>query len=209
MDDGWLDSVNAADLDALTQGLVDGRVTLPPSGAALRLAGISAGAEAFLAGLRGTDPSVVAWMLRRLARERRRADDRFASVASLVWSGPNEGPQPTRDTRVVLDELFARAERHVLISTFLIYNGRAVFAALADRVRLRPEIEVELYVNLPSKTGRDEHEAADAAAYLRTFAQEHWPEGVALPAIFYDPESRKLDARRTTLHAKWAVIDER
>lgn len=176
---------------------------------AIQLAGLGAGAARFLAEFRGSDPRVVAWMLQRLSRERRRADDRYASVASLVWSGASEGEQAIRDTRVVLDGIFSRAEAHVLIATYVVYDGMSVFARLAERLRLRPEIAVDLYVNLPSVTGRDEDEESDAAQFIASFARKHWPSDVPLPAIYYDPETRKHGAKRATLHAKCVVVDRR
>lgn len=209
IDDRWLDHANPADLDSLARALLEGRLTAPYTASAAQLAGAGSQAAVFLESLRGTDPRVLAWMLERFAQERRRAADRYASVAHLVWSGASEGQASVRDTRVVLDNLFSRAERRVLISTFVIYQGRSVFAALTRRIRERPGIEVEIYVNLPSKTGRDEDEKADADAYLESFARDHWPDDLPLPAIYYDPESRKLGPSRTSLHAKCVVVDER
>ncbi len=162
-----------------------------------------------LEGLGTTDPKVVAWMLDRMAEERRRANDRYASMVRLVWSGASEPTQGMRDTREVLEELFAKAERHVLISTYVIYQGQNVFAPLAKRLRERPGIEVELYVNLPSKSGHALDEKTDVAAYRETFVREHWPAGAPLPALYYDPESRKHGTSRASLHAKCVVVDGR
>jgi phosphatidylserine/phosphatidylglycerophosphate/cardiolipin synthase-like enzyme len=209
IDDAWLDGANPADLDALAQALLDGRVGPDFSMGSIQLAGLGAGAARFLQGLRGSEPRVVAWMLKRLSRERGRADDRYASVASLVWSGASEGQQGIRDTRVVLDGMFARAVSHVMIATYVIYDGRRVFASLAERLRLRPEIDVDLYVNLPSESGSDENEAADVARFLESFSRYHWPSDVSLPAIYYDPETRKHGTKRATLHAKCVVVDRR
>lgn len=202
MKEAWLDQANAADLLALAQALEDGRIAAPLSAGTVKLAGFSAAAGAFLGSLGGTEPAVIAVLLRRLALERRRADDRFARVAQLVWSGAREGEQALRDTRVVLDRLFKRAERQVLISTYVIYNGRAVFGGLVERLRERPEIEVEIYVNLPD-------EVADAQAYVAGFARDQWPQDVRLPALYYDPEARKVGDKRVKLHAKCVVVDER
>ncbi|MFO0761743.1 MAG: DISARM system phospholipase D-like protein DrmC [Byssovorax sp.] len=207
--DRWLDHANPADLDALAQALSDGRLVAPYSAVDVQLTGAGPEAAEMLAGLGATDPAVIAWMLRRLSRERRRAADRFAAAAQLVWSGATEGAPSIRDTRMVLDGLFARAEQHVIVSTFVIYNGRAVFAPLARRMRERPGLRVEVYVNLTSKTGLAADEQADVDRYLEGFAREHWPEDVPLPHLYYDPESRKGGAARTSLHAKCVVVDSR
>jgi phosphatidylserine/phosphatidylglycerophosphate/cardiolipin synthase-like enzyme len=206
--DDWLDEATAADLDALAQGLLDGRIPSAGSAGSIQLAGFGHAAVQFIQGMDGTKPDTIAWTLRRLARERRAAEDRYASVARLVWSGASEDDEAIRDTRVVLGDLFGRAERHVLISTLVVYNGRAVFAPLAARLRARPGIKVDLFVNLTSKTGRDEDEAAEVRSFLDKFAREHWPGDVPLPSLYYDPEARKLGAKRTKLHAKCVVIDE-
>jgi phosphatidylserine/phosphatidylglycerophosphate/cardiolipin synthase-like enzyme len=208
VDDTWLDGANPADLDALAESLLDGRVGERFSTSAIQRAGFE-DAVSFLDGLRGTDPRLVAWMLQRIARERRIADDRYAGVARLVWSGASEGEQTLRDTKVVLDELFARAERHVLIATYVIYDGIAVFAKLAERLRARPEIQVDLYVNLKSDTGADADEQTDAAAFMAGFARSHWPSDVPLPEVYYDPETRKRGSERRSLHAKCVVVDQR
>ncbi len=204
MDDAWLDAANPADLEAVAHALLDGRIPPPFNAAAVQRAGV-ADAGSFLAALAGTEPRVLAWLLQRVAKERRTADDRYANVARLVWSGAAEGEQSIRDTRVALDGLFARAERHVLISTFVVYNGRTVFAALGDRMRERPELQVDLYMNLPQRDG----EYVEIGRYLDEFTRVHWPEGAPLPAIYFDPEVTRPGAKRTTLHAKCVVVDDR
>src|SRR5690348_5026463 len=127
MFDKWLDDATPADLDSLAECLVDGTIPVLNSSAAIRHAGFDDRAVLFLAGLDRTDPKIVAWMLRTLATERRAAGNRYARVAQLVWSGDAHDDQGIRDTRVVLDEVFRKAQRHVLVATFVIYDGLVVF----------------------------------------------------------------------------------
>src|SRR5262245_34960417 len=114
--DSWLEEANPADLEALAQALREGRIRLPSSSGMLQFAGLDGRAAAFLAEAGLSEPAFVARVLERLALERREAAARYAQGAELVWSGPTTGPHPLRDTRLVLDSLFERAERHVLIS---------------------------------------------------------------------------------------------
>ena len=207
--DDWVAEATASDLAALAEAIGSGRVPLPATTGAVQLAGFDGRAAAFLGALGATEPRVVEWALRRIAEERRRADDRYASVARLVWSGAAEGAAGFRDTRAVLEDLFGRAERHVLVSTFVVYQGRAVFAPLVRRMAERPGLEVELYVNLQPRPGAEEDEAGEVRAYLEGFAREQWPAATGLPALYYDPESRRGGASRTSLHAKCVVVDER
>jgi phosphatidylserine/phosphatidylglycerophosphate/cardiolipin synthase-like enzyme len=209
VDERWLDQANPADLEAVARALLDGRLVSPYTTSDVQLAGAAPDAAAFLTRMGDTEPAILASWLGRLARERRHAADRFAAAAQVVWSGASEGAPSLRDTRVVLETLFTRVERRVIIATYVIHHGRAVFAPLAKRLRERPGIDVEIYVNLPAKTGLDEDERPEVESYLETFAREHWPTDLPLPALYYDPESRRLGATRTSLHAKCVVVDER
>ena len=206
VNDAWLDRANAGDLDALAARLRSGALTPPYSPASLKLANAE-GAMAFLSSLGAESPLVISWMLERLAMERRESSDRHARVAQLAWTGATEGEQSIRDTRVVLDGLFRRATRSVLISTFVIYEGRSVFRELLARVRENPALEVELYVHLEPHKGDDQKRRV--SAYLKKFREEHWDGDLALPAIYFDPETETESGKRVTLHAKTVVVDYR
>lgn len=211
MADDWATRANPADLDAVAQALSDGRLALRGDGvAAVQSLGVAdaTAVRAFLSTLPGGDANAIAWGLRRLAAERRGASDRLARSAQLVWSGHSEGQQPLRDTRAVLEEVCARAERHVLLATFVVYDGKRSLAALARRMREVPSLQVEFYVDLKGALHLTPDEARDAGAWLAKFRREHWPDDLRLPAIWYDPAT--LDrAAGTSLHAKCVVVDER
>jgi phosphatidylserine/phosphatidylglycerophosphate/cardiolipin synthase-like enzyme len=204
MRDQWLQDANPSDLDALARAVREARLAPPYAAPAVHLAGFGEGAAELLAGLGGAPPDAVAWFLERLAAERRAWAERFGRVAHLVWTG---GSDSFRDTKVVLDDLFRRAERHVLISSYVLYQGTALLAALVERLRARPNIAVELYLNVESDSERN----ADtrAAEFAREFARDHWPSDLPLPAMYFDAEARTSGARRTKLHAKCVVVDER
>jgi hypothetical protein len=72
IDDAWIDGASPARLEALAQLLIDGKIAHPFAGGAVEMAGFKE-AAAFLRSLRGTDHKVIAWALRRIARERSRA----------------------------------------------------------------------------------------------------------------------------------------
>lgn len=213
VEDRWLDLANAADLEALARALEGGRMEPPYTATQAQQVGLKAEAAALLSTLSAPPTALsvegIVWMLRRLARERREADRRWADVARLVWSGPTEDHEPTRDTRMVLADLFSRAEHHVLVATYVIYDGKKVFAPLAERMKARPGLAVDFHVHLGSKTGADEDEEGDIEAFLASFARDQWPTGVPLPGLFYDPETRKHGHKRMTFHAKCVVVDER
>ena len=206
--DNWLDEATPADLEGLAQCLNDGRIPSLDSDAAIRQAGYGHGAARYLRDLVGTRPKVVASMLQRLATERRAFDDRYARLAHLVWSGDSDDKEAIRDTRVVLDDLFGRAERHVLIATYVIYDGRSVFRKLAERIGAMSTLQVDMYVNLFSTSGLLD-EAHEVREFLASFRRKHWPDNIRLPNIYFDPETRKLGPDRSSLHAKCVVVDDR
>jgi phosphatidylserine/phosphatidylglycerophosphate/cardiolipin synthase-like enzyme len=198
----WASEANPSDLDLVAQALEDGRLPLrsPPIAAVQRL-GITevAGLRAFLAATPSGDPASVAWCLRRLAAERRTWMDRHARSAQIVWSGQRE-THTLRDTRAVLDELCARAERHVVLATYVVYDGLRSLAPLARRMRALPSLRVDFYVDLRSARDHTARDEDVAVSWLQTFRVSHWPEDLRLPAVWYSP---------TTLHAKCVVVDAR
>ncbi len=147
----------------------------------------------------------IAHMLRLLAHEReaRRAarDD-----IGLVWTGPEIGGQ-SRDTQVVVRELFAGAERTVLIASYRIYQWDQVFGALVARMQARPGLSVRMYLHIdPPKDGKTE------AAALQEFSHQFrkgW-QGSRMPDVFYDPRTvRSEKGHWPSLHAKCIVVDGR
>ncbi len=201
IDDTWLDGASATDLEALARALLDGRVGGQFSIGAVQHAGFGEGAARFLDAFRGTDPQHVAWMLQRLSRERTRADDRYASVASLVWSGRARGI--SRSGTHGWCWTASSAGPRVTCSSPRSSSTMASACSRPSPIAFAsaPDIAVDLYVNLTSTSGRDEDESADAARFLESFARDHWPSDLPLPAIYYDPETRKHGVKRAALHA--------
>ena len=114
---------------------------------------------------------------------------------SLVWSGPESAVSQTRDTAVVVDELFAHAERFVLVSSYVVQKATIVFRSLAERMVARPELHVQLFLHI----GREWRDTRDESELLREFGAEfsaQWP-GARRPHVFYDPRTLYADAACT------------
>lgn len=127
----------------------------------------------------------------------------------FVWSGPERGVSQTRETSVVVDDLFRHAEREVLVATYAIYDGETVFKTLAERMAEVPTLRVRFFVHI----GREPHqmEMADAEvlrAFGQRFKNDQWPAGVRYPEFFYDPRTLLTGATRASLHAKFIVVDD-
>lgn len=153
-----------------------------------RLALAASGLESLgpLAGLSSTvGRAGLLALLRAVLAERRAA----GAAPELVWTGPDGRRSGARDTRVVLAELFGRAQSRVLIAGFAFDHASDVLGPLhAALVR-----------------GASARVFADSEV-ARTFLTSHWPFGPPFPEVFaFLPE----DGVFASLHAKCVVVDGR
>jgi len=81
----------------------------------------------------------------------------------------------SRDTSVVVRELFSNAQSSVLIAGFAISHGNEIFRALAERMDSVPTLAVRMFLNVP----RDDVDRASDDEILHsfylTFKNKHWP----------------------------------
>lgn len=127
----------------------------------------------------------------------------------LVWTGPEEGGTASRDTGVVVREMFERAEESVLLAGFAVYQGKRVFKVLAERMAAQPDLKVEMFLNIERKY-RDRTLAAEILkVFADGFRKKQWP-GERIPEVYYDPRALDMDdRRRASLHAKCVIVDDR
>jgi phosphatidylserine/phosphatidylglycerophosphate/cardiolipin synthase-like enzyme len=125
----------------------------------------------------------------------------------LVWTGPETSVTYSRDTSVVVRELFESAQRSVLISTYVIHQGKEVFASLASRMEAVPALRVRLFLHV----GRKGREARHDSELLREFGakfRKEWPASRP-PEVYYDPRALVADSNeRATWHAKCVLVDD-
>ena len=149
----------------------------------------------------------LARMLRAVAEERMKAQA-ASDRTELVWTGPELAGSRTRDTAVVVRDLFTSAQKSLLVSTYVIFNGQQVFEPLATRMDQDPGLRVRLFVDVPRRFRDDTPANRLLQAFRETFRKDHWP-GARMPEVFYDP--RSLDAlagQRSALHAKAIIVDD-
>lgn len=195
----------------LSEALAAGRLKPPYS--VLRIADYvpepvadDIGADFVRMGASGMEPAHIAECLQLLAAERE-ANQQTVDRLQLVWTGPDVPGSVSRDTGVVVKELFTCARRSVLLSTFTVRRGRDVFAPLAEAINRNPTLKVRLAVNV----GRDGDWSTPEYQILTRFAeqfwQNHWP-WPSRPFVYYDPRALSTDAAIcASLHAKCIVID--
>jgi hypothetical protein len=154
----------------------------------------------------GMAPEHIAYVLRVMSQERQNTQ-LMRDRTELVWTG--ESPEFMRDTHAVVRDLFATTHQRILISSYSIDRGQkaqALFGPLAQQMDEHPNLEAQLYLNVPRRFGDTQ-----ASEYLlRDFAisfRQAWP-GDRLPQLFYDPRSLSSDFhQRACLHAKCIVSD--
>ncbi|MGH9418548.1 MAG: DISARM system phospholipase D-like protein DrmC [Thermoanaerobaculia bacterium] len=146
-------------------------------------------------------------LLLEVAAEGAEARTDGATSADLVWTGP-EGPgSHSRDTSVVVEELFAHAQRNVLVSSFVVQQGKTVFKPLAVRMGEISNLRVRLFLHVPRGLKDTRHESELLRQFTADFGAQ-WP-WAKRPEVYYDPRTVNADkAQRATWHAKCVVVDD-
>jgi len=154
----------------------------------------------------GLTSSGLAMLLTTLVRDRERRAVSHPRV-DLVWSGPDLAGDFTRDTRVVVHELFRKARKQVIVSTYALYQGQDLFAPLHKAMTAHPDMKVTLFLDI-ARGDKDLPEAQLLAQFGEKFQKEHWP-WQPLPEVYYDPRSLEKPGspKRACLHAKIVVVD--
>lgn len=152
-------------------------------------------------------PTALAHVLRAVAAERRAATRAADRRLELVWTGPERDGTGTRDTAVVVRELFQNAEHDVLVAGYALYDARSIFEPLAERMAANPAMRVRLFVNVHRDEARSD--ADSQALFARRLRSHHWPH-VRLPEVYFDPRSLEpRPERRAVMHAKCVLVDGR
>jgi len=210
---GPWEGLSGAGLESLASALAAGRLSGPfTEGSVSRhLPGVDlAPALAELGRLEGAGlpPGHIAELLRAVAAERKLREAASDRV-ELVWTGPELPGSQSRETAVVARELFAKATRSVLVSSYTVFLGKEVFEPLAKRMEELPGLRVLLFLNVPAPGGSDFDADAVARDYYRDFLKKNWPSGRA-PELYYDPRSLAPKGdERAVIHAKCVVVDGR
>lgn len=207
-----LTNLGDSDLRLIASALRSGRLVPPFSTLALQRCVQNSFAEYTAEGLQrlsdqGFHPSQIAVVLDLILKDRERRLPP-EELIDLVTTGPEAGTAASRDTGVVVRELFANANESVLVAGYAVYQGRRVFQALANRMLERPEMKVQLFLDVrrgPGDTSRADEVVKCFAEY---FSRHDWPQERPLPELYYFPPSLEDSAeKRAALHAKCVIVD--
>ncbi len=149
----------------------------------------------------------LATMLELLVRDRAQRPA-LEQLMDLVTTGPDARGVTGRDTGVVVRELFAHADRSVLVVGYAVYQGQQVFRALADRMQELPQLQVRMFLDVQRSHGDTTVASELVQRFKHRFKTQQWPQDRPLPQVFYDPRSLALDdEKRACLHAKCIAVD--
>jgi len=168
----------------------------------------------------GMAPHQIARTLRLVAAERRE-NQRLSDRVELVWSGPEVAGSMSRDTGVVVRDLFRGARTSVLISNYAFdrpvgdearERARGLFLPLAENMDRNPALRARMFVNVqrphPSQAGSNKTDAALLQEFADGFFVDLWP-GRRKPEVFYDPRALlPWEGPRACLHAKCLIVDD-
>jgi len=152
----------------------------------------------------------IAYTLNLLAEERIETQ-KLRDRVDLVWTGQEYSGSTSRDTRIVVRELFESAIDNVLISSFALDKSestRLLFQTLSERMIIFPDLKVRIFLNIHRPYQDINPESKLIRQFSEFFRKEIWT-GNKLPELFHDPRSLSIEpTKRACLHAKCVVVDE-
>jgi phosphatidylserine/phosphatidylglycerophosphate/cardiolipin synthase-like enzyme len=155
----------------------------------------------------GFSSEQIAIVLELIERDRRSGRHPDLPI-DLVTSGPEAPGITNRDTSVVVREIFAHAQKSVLVVGYAVYQGQQVFQSLARRMEDVPNLDVQFFLNIARPDGDKTPAEILIARFKQRFKDSQWPVGCRLPEVYYDPRSIADDQPvRSSLHAKCVVVD--
>jgi phosphatidylserine/phosphatidylglycerophosphate/cardiolipin synthase-like enzyme len=206
-----LDLLTDSDLLAVASGLRSGRLLAPFTTTSMQRFCPSLHSGAVATQLQqladdGMQPRHMALLVEAILRTRQRSTQE-GHLIDLVWTGPETSGTSNRDTGVVVRDLFGSAESEVLVAEFAVYQGRAVFRRLAERMEERPDLRVRLFLDVQRPHTDTSLDDEVLHRFLRRFRTQEWL-GERWPELWYDPRSLDQEAvKRSSLHAKCIVVD--
>lgn len=184
------------ELAGLAARLQRGELRVPLDRTDLIAAGHGSSADDLLAALGGLDAAGVSAALGIAIAERDRAG---APRLDIVWTGPESRVSTSRDTAVMVREMFAAAEHTVFVAGFRFSHGSDIFAPLHHVMKTRG-VTTDIILDCDPTSG--------ARAARDLFLQTNWKFGAPLPRLHYDPRTA-TPGTNASMHAKCVIVDQR
>jgi len=158
----------------------------------------------------GATREATIYFLRQLAQIQLK-NQNIRDCLELVWTGPEIPGTGSRDTAVVVQELFTKVTKKLILSSFAIDKGakaKQLFQFLAQRMDAIPELEVKMFLNIQRPYQSEISESILLREFAQNFRDYIWT-GKRFPLVFYDSRSLSvIPKQQSCLHAKCIVVDE-
>lgn len=186
-------------LRMLRDAIREKRMTFPIAERDLSASGIPRDSEVAEV-LRACDQQSAIALLNAIIAER---DSKRTSV-DLVWTGPNSLGSTSRDTAMVIVDLFQSATESVLLAGYSFDHGETILRPLYDAMVQR-NVKASLFLDVPRARHQNDTEW-HAISSIDEWLGTNWPFGKPTPEIYYCPETATSDSRMS-LHAKCLIVD--
>lgn len=200
-----LTTLSLPDLRALHAALVDGRLRVPLTHAALSSIGLARRSADLISLLGSLSSEDIQTVLDVVIAER---VHRPPPHLDLVWTGPEAKSATARDTWVVVRQLFAEARQSVLVGGFSFDHGEEIFRPL-HRVMVDHGVTVTFFLDIDGNADTIAGGPRYAVHQIERFFTRNWPFGSPRPDVYYDPRTAVPGPPWASLHAKCVVADDR
>jgi phosphatidylserine/phosphatidylglycerophosphate/cardiolipin synthase-like enzyme len=189
-------------LAEVLEAIEQGRVDCPATEADLLAGGFGTLSRSVADALTGCDRAAAGAAIRLVIAERvHRPPPRLR----LVWTGPESWASVSRDTSMVVRELFAGARRSVIVGGYAFDKPEILeplHTAMAER-----GVTAQLFVDIPGNASSVLTADAFATKVIDKFFREVWTFGLPKPDMYYDPRTALPGPPWASLHAKCIVVD--
>jgi phosphatidylserine/phosphatidylglycerophosphate/cardiolipin synthase-like enzyme len=200
-----LADVSTPELEALLACVGRGVLGCPMTEQGLKANGFAGHSAVIVAALAGADVAGAAAALRAVIAERQH---RKPPLLDLVWTGPETSLSNTRDTAVVVRQLFASARRTVLVAGYAFDNGAELLRPLHEGM-VQHGVAATLFVEIEGHTTDASRVHAYATEKIDKLFFANWPFSGPRPDVYYDPRTAIAGPPWASLHAKVVVVDSR
>ncbi|WP_437303797.1 DISARM system phospholipase D-like protein DrmC [Sorangium sp. So ce388] len=190
-------------LAQVLEAIEQGRIDCPATEADLLAGGFGALSRPVADALTGCNRSAACAAIRLVIAERvHRPPPRLR----LVWTGPESWASISRDTSMVVRELFAFARRSVIVGGY-VFDKPEILEPLHTAMVERG-VTAQLFVDIPGSAPSMHTADAFATTVIDQFFREVWTFGLPKPDVYYDPRTAMPGPPWASLHAKCIVVDD-
>ena len=190
-------------LEELRDAILRNRIVTPLREADLQAIGFGALARSIAVALQGVGHNEALTAVALVIAER---VHRPPPHLRLVWTGPEATASVSRDTSLVVGEMFRSATRTVIVGGYA-FDSADILEPLHRAMRDRA-VSAHLFLDIPGEEARGADADAFATAFVDRFFRNVWTFGMPKPDVYYDPRTAVAGPPWASLHAKCIVVDD-